>query len=86
MLHKIDVDQKETVFMWVPGHVEGMRIYIWRLIFSTQNNVCSQCQQRDIRLLSDVRAVNQKNIISSVYYLKLHKVSTSKYNINEIFT
>ena len=21
MLHKIDVDQKEIVFMWVPGHV-----------------------------------------------------------------
>ena len=21
MLHKIEVDQKEVVFMWVPGHV-----------------------------------------------------------------
>ena len=24
MLHKIEIDQKEVVFMWVPGHV-GIR-------------------------------------------------------------
>ena len=23
MLHKIEIDQKEVVVMWVPGHVEG---------------------------------------------------------------